>query len=106
MIILQLVGVRHKETLITMTIVKTQCDQWPSVFCGKVFAVAFNAFSFGCFQKSYDVTFFYRQMSVMQYERVHKTGLASIYFPPHISDSHKIPKLANTLFAKKFHFLV
>lgn len=60
MIILQLVGVRHrgKETFITMTIVKIQCDQWPSVFCGKVFAVAFNAFSFGCFQKPYDVTFF------------------------------------------------
>lgn len=106
MIILQLVGFRHKETFIKITIAKIQCDQWPPMLYGKVFAVAFNVFSFGCFQKPYDVTIFYWQMSVMQSERVHKTGLVSIYFPPHISDSHKIPKLANTLFAKKFHFLV
>lgn len=57
MIILQLV-VRHKETFITMTIVKIQWDQWPPMLCEKGFAVAFNAFSFGCFQKPYDVTFF------------------------------------------------
>lgn len=57
-IILQLVGVRHKETFIKITIVKIQCDQWPPMLCGKVFAAAFNAFSFGCFLKAYDVTFF------------------------------------------------
>jgi len=45
-------------------------------------------------------------MSVMQPETVHKQGLVSIHFPPHISDSHKTPKLANILFAKKFHILV
>lgn len=43
-------------------------------------------------------------MSVMQSEAVHKEGLVLIYFLPHVSDSHKIPKLANNLFAKTFHF--
>jgi len=49
MIILQLVRVRHrgKQTFITLTIVKIQCDQWPFMLCGRVFAVAANAFSFG-----------------------------------------------------------
>lgn len=108
MIILQLIGVRHrgKQTFNTLTIVKIQCDQWLLMLCGKVIAVASDAFSFGYIQNLSDVAFFYCQMSVMQSETVHKKGLVSIYFPPHISDSHKIPKLANILFAKKFHFLV
>lgn len=46
-----------------LTIVKIQCDQWPLMMCGGVFAVPSNAFAFGHVQKLSDATFLLANVS-------------------------------------------
>lgn len=65
LITLWLAGLRHsgKQTFIMLTIVKIQCDQWPLMMCGGVFAVPSNAFAFGHVQKLSDATFLLANVS-------------------------------------------